>query len=140
MIHRPHALPAAFGWFAVVACMALLVGCNPGPVERPRVPVSGTVKLDGQPLPDGEIAFIKVSEGINDVIPITNGQFSGLASVGDRKVEIRAFREERQGVEMYGDQAPVSKVNFLPEKWTTNSELTADVASGKTFEFEVTSQ
>jgi predicted small lipoprotein YifL len=123
---------------------ATMVGCgSDAPAERPRADVSGNVTLDGSPLPDGEITFVKVAEGVNDPVPIVNGKYAGKASVGDRKVEIRAYREVKANTDMYGADAPVSKENFLPEKFNVKTEL-KDVTISKdgpnNFDFEVTSK
>jgi hypothetical protein len=112
---------------------AVVAGCNSAPVEKPRVAVSGNVTLDGQPLPDGEIGFVSTAEGVNDTLPIQQGKFSGQVSVGERKVEIRAYREVKAvGAGGYVPPgAETSKENFIPAKYNTDSKLTANVEPGK---------
>ena len=132
----------------ILACsllvgLASLVGCGPDmPADRPKAEVSGTVTFDGAPLPEGEITFSKVAEGVGDTLPIKDGKFLGQVSVGDRKVEIRAYRESKAATSMYGDDAPVSKENYLPAKYHTDSTFKADIpaAGAKDLTFAVTAK
>lgn len=120
--------------FAVLVVASALVasGCNSEPKGPPKTKVSGTVNLDGKPLPDGEIAFVKVNEGINDVLPVKDGKFAGEASIGERKVEVRAYRDAQ--VEGAGGYKPPdatpSKENYIPPAYNTNSKLTAKIEAG----------
>jgi hypothetical protein len=129
--------------FLVAMACLLPAGCGPaGPKERPTAPVSGTVTLDGQPLADGEIYFVKADEGINEILPIKDGKFSGKASLGDRKVEIRSYKEVKANTEMYGADAPVTKQDVIPAKYNAESTLKATIAAGGStpLEFAVTSK
>src|SRR5687767_7064689 len=63
-------------------CMGLIglasLGCGPGNLEdRPQGDVSGSVTLDGNPMPEGEIYFVKVADGVNEMLPVKDGKFSG---------------------------------------------------------------
>ena len=53
-----------------------------GTQNRPTADISGTGTLDRRPLADGEISFVQVSEGVNEVLPIKAGKFSGKPSLG----------------------------------------------------------
>lgn len=125
---------------------ALLVslGCNSEPKGPPKTKISGTVNLDGKPLPEGEIAFVKVDQGVNDVLPVKDGKFAGEASIGERKVEVRAYREAK--VEGAGGYTPpdatATKENYIPPAYNTNSKLTAKIEEGKEtpLAFDVTSK
>jgi len=119
-----------------------LPACNQEQKLPPVFPVSGEVTLDGDPMPEGEIAFVKVSEGIRDMLPIKNGKFEGEVLPGDRKIEIRAYRIEKAGVEMYGDDAPESRVNYIPAKYNENSDLSATITESgpNELKFEVSSK
>jgi hypothetical protein len=124
---------------------AALFGCGPAePKARPTTDVSGSVTLDGQPLADGEIFFVNVAEGVNESLPIAGGKFSGKASPGSRKVEIRAYKDaapSKEAAEMYGADAQGSKEQFLPAKYNSETTLTADVKEGgPPLDFAVTSQ
>lgn len=91
---------------------------------------------------DGEIAFVSVEEGLRDTLPVRDGKFQGEIRAGQRKVEVAAYREERQGVEMYGDQAPISKINYVAPEFNSNSKLVASVntQSANEYKFDVTSR
>jgi len=117
------------------------LGCGGGAATRPKTKVSGTVTLDDKPLAEGEIAFTKTAEGVADSLPIKDGKFEGDVSLGERKVEIRAFKEvAQQGAEgMYKDQPMSSKENYLPAKYNSESTFKETVAAGKKFDFKVTS-
>ena len=132
-----------FYLLSVLACLTL-GGCSPPePKSRPTADVSGTVTLDGKPMPDGEIFFVNVSEGVQEVLPVKDGRFTGKASLGQRKVEIRSYREvppAKEVVEMYGADAPKTKENFIPTNFNTETTLTADIKAGAALEFAVTSQ
>lgn len=127
----------AFTLFAIS-----LSACNQEQKLPDTYPVSGEVMLDGEPMPEGEIAFVKVSEGIRDMLPITNGKFEGGVLPGERTIEIRAYRVEKAGVEMYGDDAPETRVNYIPAKYNENSDLTATITESgpNELKFEVTSK
>jgi hypothetical protein len=98
-----------------------LSGCGrKGPV---MVPVSGTVTLDGKPLPDGMIYFKRPLEGSVDQLAIQDGKFAGKVEVGDRRVE----------VSRYGLGTPIkigkaelpNKIETLPACYNQESTLTA---------------
>lgn len=126
---------------AFVCLMAVSVGCSgPKPVPPPpTADVKGQVKLDGKPLPDGEISFSLAGE-IPHLLPIKDGAFSGKAYVGKARVEIRAFKAA-EPVIMDGKVVNEgSKENTLPAQYNASSTLTADVSAAgpNDFTFEVT--
>src|SRR3954447_18796867 len=79
-------------WFfsGVFLCaVCFLGGCE----NKPKpLGVSGTVMLDGKPLPDGSIALLGEAGGAPDTFTIKEGKFEGQAIPGKKRVEIRAFR------------------------------------------------
>jgi hypothetical protein len=123
---------------AFIVCAAQ-AGCG-GPKQLPTAEVAGTVNLDGKPLPDGEILFADVAQGANNILPIKDGKFSGRATVGQLRVEIRAYRDVAGNTEMYGSGAESSKENYLPAQYNTESTLNATVPKegAKALEFAVT--
>ena len=54
--HAPRFLPTLVVLFGVV--VVGLAGCNMGGPSFKLTPVSGTVKMDGKPLPDADVQFI----------------------------------------------------------------------------------
>lgn len=91
---------------------------------------------------EGEISFVSQQDAIRDTLPVRDGKFQGEIRAGQRKVEVAAYREERQGVEMYGDQAPVSRVNYVDPEFNYNSKLVASVntQSANEYTFDVKSR
>jgi hypothetical protein len=133
--------------FCLVALFLVPCACNSSssPHVQETYPVSGSVTLDGEPLADGEINFLTPQEGTLDIVHITNGKFQGQAKAGSRRVEIKAFREEKpaeQGeLSMPGADEP-TRINYIPSRYNTESTLTAEVteAGPNEFTFELKSE
>ncbi len=123
---------------ALACCLIglMLVGCGEsGPKVAPRYPVKGNVKLDNQPMPEGEIIFTAPDQPAIS-IPIANGTYSGQANEGKNKIQIVAHKDDPKSA-----TKPAPKINYIPAKYNTNSNLSADVSkSGGEFSFEVTSR
>lgn len=94
--------------------------------------VSGSVTLDGAPLPEGEILFIAPDNGSAPTAgKITNGRFTVRASYGTKKVQINATRDTgRKEI----DGWPIRE-SIIPEEYNSRTGLTADVQSGGRNEF-----
>lgn len=136
--------------WCMVAISVLLVpcGCNSSstsPHKENTFPVSGTVTLDGEPLADGEIHFLSPQMGTLDIVKIAAGKFQGEAKAGDRRVEIRAYKDEErkptEGEPTMPGADEASRVNYLPARYNSQSELKAPVteAGPNEFTFELTS-
>jgi len=137
MSMRPLLLIPAF-----LTLTALLAGCGPGaPVP---VPVHGKVTLDGTPLAEGQIAFITPGQ-VPEFIEIRGGTFEGRAKWGPRRVEIAAYRPYQIPADipksMHG-MMEGGKENYLPDRYHSNSTLTAEVSPDgpNEFNFELTSK
>lgn len=120
------------------------VGCGSGrPVGPPRAPVKGVVNMDGKAVPSGEVHF-----GVPGVPPtvceIKGGSFSGEAVVGQNKVEVFIYADDKgadKGAEKYGGAR--GKVNTTPARyWGPNTTLAATVtdAGPNDFQFAITSR
>jgi hypothetical protein len=142
----------AFG-SGVFAMMSVLIlgGCggSTGPVT---VTVSGSVSLDGKPVPSGQIIFNDVA-GIEKAYAgvIKDGEFSFPSTLGQKKVSINSPQEVAGKSTIVGGTPgdPVSAENpalqiveTIPAKYNENTTLTADVTSSgeNEFPFELTSQ
>jgi glycine betaine/choline ABC-type transport system substrate-binding protein len=114
-----------------------LVGC--GPPAKAKAKVSGEVLLDGKPMPEGSIMFVMTGE-VPETLPVTNGTFTGEVSTGEKRVEIRAYREGKIAPTATIKEAP--KENYIPAKYNSASTLKAKVTSSgiEPSKFEVTSQ
>jgi hypothetical protein len=117
------------------ACIAtvIITGCGQ---SDPRLPVSGSVQLAGQPLTSGTIEFEPIGAGRQAGGAITNGSFSLPASrglpPGDYRVRITAAGgvpdapvEGPPGPESMAK--PPANAEKVPAKFNTKSELTATV-------------
>ena len=116
--------------------VCLLCGCaDKGPKTYP---VSGTVTLDGQPLAEGIVHFRAVTAGQVDSLPVKDGQFSGLAVVGTRRVEVVAYKMIPVPGEM-GGEVPQP---LIAPRFNSMSTLTAEVtaAGPNAYEFKVESK
>ena len=107
----------------------LLAGCGPAN-ELGRLPVSGTVRLDGQPLDAGSISFEPTEKaGTSAGSAIEAGAFEiaterGLPP-GTYVVRIYAPAGEAAPTEMPGDST-VQKER-IPPAWNTDSKETVEV-------------
>jgi hypothetical protein len=131
-------LQSIYAWPLLALLCATLTGCGGGKAEAPKFPVSGTVTLDGQPLADGMIYFKDIAQGVADSAEIKNGQFSGKAEAGQRRVEIFAYQTQTSDM---GGTVSETKFNVVPPRFNAQSTLTADVKSdgANTFKFEIAS-
>src|SRR5947208_4924218 len=125
---------------AAVSLMVLLVlgGCGrKGPI---MVPVSGTVTLDGEPMPDGIIYFKTIAEGSVDQMDIKDGKFAGKVEVGDRRVEVCRYGLGPP-IKMGNGEIP-NKIETLPARYNQESELKATVTErgANEFAFDVKSK
>ena len=105
----------------------VLLGC--GPKEPFPVSVSGVVKLEGKPLVAGRISFITPGK-VPEILEIVDGRFSGKVMTGERRVEIAAYRPYQIPADIPKSMHALmkdGKENYLPEKYSRNSELTANV-------------
>ncbi len=122
----------------------LLVGCGDsgGPVT---VSVSGTVTLDGKPVPSGQILFNDIA-GVEKAYAglIKDGKFSFPSTVGQKKVSISSPQEVQGKSTVVGGTPgdPVSEENpaieiveMIPGKYNDTTTLTADVTSAGPNEF-----
>lgn len=130
-------------FLSLVALMSLsAIGCGPSAPPAPKQgDVKGTVTLDSKPMESGEVSFVIVGQPPS-VLPVTNGAFSGKASIGANRVEVYSYRAGGAAVEMGGQKFGGDKENFIPAKFNADSTLKADVAQSgaNDFKFDVTSK
>jgi hypothetical protein len=129
------------------ASLLLVAGCSRSYSGDRRFPLSGTVRVDGEPLDVGAISFIpandkqRVSGG-----PISNGAYSvdeaTGANAGTYRVEVRWYKKTgRQLKDADTGEFYDERKEGLPKRYHQDSTLTADVGSGQTtFDFDLKSQ
>jgi hypothetical protein len=117
--------------------LAAFVGCSDGPQ---RIPVKGTVSLDGQPLATGSLLMTPLSKGPVAGCDIKDGSFVMPSERGPGpgvyRVEITAYRPS--GKKVYDSDFNVSTEALeaiVPAQYNTASELTATVSAETENEF-----
>jgi hypothetical protein len=119
---------------------ALAIVCNGGCGSEqkgaaPAAQITGTVTLDGNPVPAGEI-HLGMAGVPPRVLQIKDGAFSGEAPIGKNQVEIFIYEEGPPSEKRGGAR---SKKNIAPEKyWGQETVLEATVEAGGTNEFKFT--
>lgn len=122
---------------ATMAMLLLLVGCGGGEGY-----VSGTVKLDGEPLPNATVAFYP-SNAADQTAPIyqgttdSSGQYSLIMTatgdhgvpLGKHSVTIEVFEESAED-EPDVEMEPADDTNIVPAKYNVDSELEFEVKPG----------
>ncbi|WP_417391301.1 hypothetical protein [Gimesia sp.] len=106
-----------------------------------RASVSGTVSLDGEPLPEGSIQFIPDIDATGQRIHgkavqavITNGVYSLEAAqgpvVGANKILINATRKTGKFQNFDGVKTEIMQ-QYIPAKYNADSTLRYEVKAGK---------
>jgi hypothetical protein len=128
-----------FTTFFTLLATTVIVGCGSSGLDTQ--PVSGKVTFDGQPISEGRILFRGTgSDPRAFSAEIKNGQYQMEALAGKMRVEITASRPvpgKCDGAEE-GETVPVGEM-YIPARYNSQSELTAEVTSGKNeFDFALT--
>jgi hypothetical protein len=110
---------------ALLLC-ALLALCGCGASDK--TDVSGTVKLDGEPIPEGDISFVITGSGKSGNGKITNGKYSAQVPPGKAKVQINASKSMPLPPGEKGMDGKTEEVRqYIPDKYNAKTELTADI-------------
>ncbi|MGP0070046.1 MAG: hypothetical protein ACLQGP_41410 [Isosphaeraceae bacterium] len=138
--------------YAVVALALVAAGCTDStePPPLPRIAVSGTVMLDGKPLPEGRLQFIpdQSSSGIITVGEIQDGRFSIDRANGPIPGKYRVAVSSRPVFKLKsgddpGGSPPPSGPEKVPGRYTgKSSELVVDISANgpNTCEFNLSSK
>ncbi|MGL6096031.1 MAG: hypothetical protein ACRC7O_09580 [Fimbriiglobus sp.] len=125
-----------FGYGLVAAIVAAAAGCGGDPLPV-RVGLTGEVRFDGKPLPDGTVSFLPVDRGVAVSAEVKNGTFvlppGAGPSPGEYKVEVLSFRPTGNRVEGpsadgTGKSAQMKQV--IPETYNTRTNLRFTVTDG----------
>jgi hypothetical protein len=113
---------ARFITLCATVVLLTIAGCGDGTHS-----VSGTVTFEGKPVSTGSITF-EAADGGPGVASsgIKDGKYELRSKAGKKKVVITAFRP-KPGAEK--DPQPPTE-EYIPEKYNTKSELTAEVTAG----------
>lgn len=144
--HRQRTLARiVIGVGLALLASALLAGCG----STPRLPVSGTVTLDGRPLESGYVVFRPTGKtpGPTAGAEIVDGRFTIEREdgpfAGDFRVEITAQRpSSRQVVDPETGRATTALEQYLPTRYNQQSELNATIPaeSAKELRFALSSE
>jgi hypothetical protein len=108
----------------LVAAVAL--GCG----RSETVEVTGEVRFDGQPVPDGDILFFpQDGHPVPEPGKIEAGRYRLQAKPGSKKVQIRASKVPPGAVSKAGEP-PIAE-NYIPSRYNSETTLTAEVTAGK---------
>ncbi len=131
-----------------IVCLLLLCGCGGG---RGLVPVSGTVRYNGKPLPNVYVSFSPDDPGIRAATGTADGtgryqlttfQANDGVRPGKYRVAVR-YESEPEGPRLAADDINYKRGKLItPLKYTDpeKSGLTAEVVAGKdnVFDFDLT--
>ncbi len=124
---------------AVLASLCLVVGCGPDYEGDRRYPLSGTVRVDGQPMEAGAISFLPGDSNKQRIAggSITNGAYSvdeaSGANAGQHRVEIHWYKKTGRMLTNADTGDPYEeRAEGLPNRYHKESELTVEVSPGKT--------
>lgn len=125
---------------AAAVSMLAFPGCRPAKPADPVAEVSGAVTYRGGPLAEGLITFATPTRGVFEAIPIKEGRYKGRARVGERRVEITAFRKGTPLPPGSPGAGIPYKEQYLPTMYSSESNLKADVKADQpnTFSFDLT--
>lgn len=121
----------------LIFCFILLAlsiqGCFQGTGSN-ESEVSGFIKLDGEPLPEGTITFISADNTTHSAQgKIQNGKYVVIVPVGEKQVEIHASRWTGKPYEKYDI---METEQYLPAIYNENSQLTAEVTSAQNMQLD----
>ena len=121
----------------VLGCV-LWVGCTGG--GPATYPATGTATFDGRPIPEGDIVFVSVDQSTPPAAgKIQQGAFRVDVPAGAKKVEIRASRMEKLPEGQAGAMGETEMmVDYIPARYNSQTELTAEVKPGEKNEFSFT--
>jgi hypothetical protein len=120
----------------------LICGCG-GHGERQSI--EGTVTLDGKPLENGQITFVPQADtkGPTAGATIAGGKFlvsaAGGPFAGKFRVDITASRPSGKKIaDRFTGKLTDECEQFIPARYNSQSQLTADVKAGVENRFEFT--
>lgn len=123
----------------VAFVLVIASGCGESGPET--VKITGAVSLDGTPIPEGDILFRDATGSTGScAAKITDGVYEMDSTLGAKKVEIRAMRDVpgKMDESNPGESVPMREM-YIPKKYNTDSELTADVSEASQVDFELKS-
>lgn len=126
---------SGLNWLVILLAISPLAGC--GGSKFPLAPVSGQVRLNGEPLANAHVNFTPTAGGFGSTgVTDSEGRYSLKtvkgeegAVVGGHSVAIRTRAFQELDVSKDVDD-PRAKKEQLPPKYNSNTTLTAEVPDG----------
>jgi hypothetical protein len=112
----------------VVAAAFVALGCSSS--SQKGYPVTGTVTLDGEPIPEGNLDFLVPNEKRGPVASakIENGAYKVYLKEGNWRVQVNATRE---GKTINPRTKKPERESYIPTRYNSESTLTVEVSPGK---------
>jgi hypothetical protein len=110
--------------------VGVFIGCS----RSDTAEVSGTVVWEGAAIPNGDIIFAATDPHVPAAAgKILDGRFAFRCKPGEKRVDIRSYRLTGRKTSQGNPEGEM----YIPERYNTKTELTANVTlDGKnTFEF-----
>lgn len=133
-------LVRTLAWALLSAATLTHTGC-----EQPNIGVvTGQVVVDGEPAPNGSIAFFPLEgQSFTAGSEIVDGRYRARVPVGSSRVEIRVSKIVGEHKLYDTADSPVQPVmeEMLPPRYNAASELKIDVVAGANeYDFELTTK
>ena len=117
----------------IVLTASLIAGCAK-PVRPGFAVVNGEVRFDDTAISSGFIQFEPHDSKLPpESAPITAGRYSGIFRIGPSRVLISA---SRPSTKINPDTGEPIEESFIPERYNTKTELSADVVAERTNTFD----
>ena len=120
-----------------IAVVVITVGC--GGLTDGRLQISGEVTFDGQPVADGYVTLSPLGRGPSAGGRIQDGKFNIEREkgpmAGKYRVVLQAMRETGRMIPIdpaLPDDTVAETVQYLPARYNTRSQLTADLSPDNT--------
>ncbi|QDU10210.1 hypothetical protein [Gimesia aquarii] len=129
----------------IITLVIVVIGCGSGESGPKLYTVSGTVTLDGQPIPDASILFKDpASKNKSYFANVKNGSFNSEMEAGKRRVLITANRQSKNKMvdNAEGTGKEPAMEQYLPSKYNEKSILEIEVGSNNenSFTFDLKSK
>lgn len=132
---------------AFILAATVFLACS-GCGTDDRATVSGTVKLNGEPVNSGTLEFRTPSgTGVLALVPITNGAYRVTTDAklkpGNYKIVISSFQKSGRKVAAGSPEPPGTMIDefveSIPSRYNSESELEKSLAAGEnTLDFDLT--
>lgn len=128
-----------FRFLALGGALFLAAGCNSGPATSA---VTGTVELDGKPLPEGDLTFVPTGQaGRPGGARVTDGKYSAKLEDGTYAVKVVATKKVPLGPGEPSVSGEKDKlVSIIPPRYNEKTELTVDVKGATQKDFKLNSK